>query len=294
MSGMIDTPSTPSENSFPAQKGPGKRGTEVCFVIFLVSLQILAISSGANASTCADLGKKCRPCELLAMLNSVRWNPPKFTIGLPESWPKDGPVSADGNYESSFAIAINSIGIEQHYGFFRRRFNSRNTQGRTNHVLDLFGSGFFVADPNIVSSLTGVRLGPYPREELQQPWISHPPTEIFGDIFEMSTWQNLDKSMKLRGINKFDLITMRPVGGWGESNFHNSRTNALALHFILLNVTERLAGDGVFFFQILGFIPEAVLQSIVQEIELTTPYQLRVFTDFSLQPTVTGVLKIRD
>ena len=172
--------------------------------------------------------------------------------------------------------------------FLRRR---KETHSGAN-VLELFGSGFFVKDFDSTDSITGVRWESYPPPSAGAAAAPRRPTlpEILGDVFNQKTWVSLDASMHARAIPNFDLVVMRPVGGWqtytvegrsrGDAQGYAAvGTNAISLAYVINQVVKRLSPTGQFFFSLNHMAESADLESrqlkpLVEQIEAQTGFRL--------------------
>src|SRR5688572_11346352 len=74
--------------------------------------------------------------------------------GPPEKWPND---SVFAKYEGDFATLFQDLGVKSAHNHFDDFLKPRKEKNKA-HVLDLFGSGFFV-DRKGASSVTGMRWG---------------------------------------------------------------------------------------------------------------------------------------
>jgi hypothetical protein len=175
-------------------------------------------------------------------------------VGRPESWDFDGPSMSSVPYEKSMEELFTKLGIPFDQNYFQNLVKGRSTRGLRTDALDLFGSGFFLSDVRIANSVTGLRLGPWiPRSEYPAPKLPPDfvyPTEVSGDIFRGRSWEALDRSMSERGIQKMNLVVMRPYGGWDKYRLSSGSVEASGLVYIMRRVVERLADDGEFYFTI--------------------------------------------
>ncbi len=193
----------------------------------------------------------------------------------------------------SRAETVDFRGNEYYFQEFLRRRKAAHSGA---NVLELFGSGFFVKDFDSTDSITGVRWEAYtprPGGAAAAPERPTPP-EILGDVFNQKTWASLDASMHTRGIPNFDLVVMRPIGGWQthtvEGNSFGSAqgyaavgTNAISVAYVVNQVLNRLSPTGQFFFS-LNHMAESYdiathqLKPLVDQIEAQTPYHLVLVT----------------
>lgn len=212
----------------------------------------------------------------------------RHALSSEKPWGVDGVLTTRSDYESAFGRIL-----ENKYGFFRELFQELKEGGRPVHALDLFGSGLYIEDPSLVSSITGVRLGPISLDYLGEKFNKKNwPTEIAGNIFEPSTWSKLDQSMRERKINGFQVITMRPVGGWHDLGFSWNRETKnqqakLALEYIIEETLKRLANDGIFLFRVDSTYPEQIRDF---EAELRERYGLEIFLAEELMASPTALV----
>lgn len=96
---------------------------------------------------------------------------------------------------------------------FSDHFAARRKQGRSTHVLDLFGSGVEFAGDKNVQTLTGVRLLNVPVGK-ENKLKAHNWEVVEGDLFEAETWIKLKSSLDRRAIDKVDLALLRPLGAF--------------------------------------------------------------------------------
>ncbi len=206
----------------------------------------------------------------------------KAGSGQPESWHNDGPEHAKTDYEREFSDILAMVGVTSSANYFENLLQDRHSKKQSNHVLDLFGSCFFIENQKQADSLTGLRFGPFAQDQLPSGYPKDKvPTEVLGDIFHVATWDNLDKSMAERSIPSLDLVTMRPEGGWQYLELRTANQNIHALRFIVNNVKRRLSPTGRFYFSI-HLIPQLpgslsehpLLKTFAREIEETSPYKL--------------------
>lgn len=193
---------------------------------------------------------------LVRKSDDVRYEPTD-KIGKPESWNFDGYDGAR-YYDKDFVDLYKVSGGKSIQDILK----TRKQNGQTNHVLDLFGSGFVVEDQSLANSITGVRFGPFNRTShdsfLQKAIAKMPPTptEVLGDAFHPNTWTKLRESMQSRNIPKFDLVTMRPVGAWQYLPFYRSQDgNCKAVTQMVDNVLPLLSSDGQFYFSVGPIVP---------------------------------------
>jgi len=158
-----------------------------------------------------------------------------------EKWGIDGPSS---HYEEDFAALFAAIGATpSSSNYFQEILADRKAHGLSTHVLDLFGSGFFIKNAD---SITAMRLAPMPVNSSEKTTLTFAP-QIYGNAFNNETWNRLDQSVSTRDIPKFDLVVMRPKGGWPS---FRAGDEARAIKFIVESVVKRLSKDGEFFFTI--------------------------------------------
>ncbi len=209
----------------------------------------------------SDATSACKYLELLIQAGHF----PKEGHGTAEThWDYDGPrtkhweptgqMPAKKSYEISFEPILKRTGELSAEDFFENWIQKRIKNKKTAHVLDLFGSGYFVEDRKAATSVTGLRWGPYGgnRWNASEGNPNMPkPVEVLGDITNLKTWAALDQSKKDRSIPSFDLVVMHPVGGWSGNSFGKTpEGTVLALSHIISNVHTRLSPDGRFYFDL--------------------------------------------
>lgn len=162
-----------------------------------------------------------------------------------ERWPEDGPNPF--HYEFYVKDALKQQGVGEYTGYFERFLSNRKSRGLTANALDLMGSGYFLKNPRLVDSITGLR---YQKLEISKAELEKygQPTEVTGDIFSSLTWQKLSQSMRHRNIKDFDLIVMRPAGGWNNYPFKSTDHQAESLRFVLSNAVSILNPQGEMYF----------------------------------------------
>lgn len=151
-----------------------------------------------------------------------------------EAWGVDG--SDATNPYSSYDRSFKSIFPEPAVTF--RELVKLRSHERRLHVLDLYGSAFFLS-PSEVATLTGMRLGPFKRI-FPVGFPAENWREVTGNIYSRSTWINLDKHMLTKEIGAFQLITVRPIAGvhWHQKNAIRAFLNVLGRGY------ERLDAEG--------------------------------------------------
>lgn len=183
--------------------------------------------------------------ESFNQLSETIWIP-QAPRKLPESWDFDGPGSS-GYYGLTFSESLKVVGMDS----FESMLFARRQSKSSTHVLDLFGSGFFIDDQRLATSITGLRLAPYNRIKLGSYPEKDVPVEVTGDANDPLTWHSLSQSMNQRGIPSFDLIIMRPDGAWRSGAFFNRADRMfLAMSFIIYQTLLRISETGYFFFNI--------------------------------------------
>ena len=221
-------------------------------------------------------------------LQSTGWSPTEGH-GAPESWTLDGPKDLTRNYDPAlsydqdFYDLIRSAHGPSGVNYFARFLSERQAHGQNTHVLDLFGSGFFVGTNPAAQSVTGLRWGAFKPKSQSESLPTFVPTEILGDIWNSATWDQLESSMQTRGIPSLDLVTMNPHGGWKNSPFYASAKNnsaVVALSLIVGQVLRVLSPTGAFYFSIpvdptAGKLSEhQLLQDLTDLIEERTRFRL--------------------
>lgn len=248
---------------------------------FFLSTRGFALPQNPNPLTCA---------ALLRTLQIIHKRPPISGIGPDGRWHIDGISTAESRYAADFQyILTQTVNSEIIRPFFRALIDDRQRRGHTTHVLELFGSGFFVADIESVSSITGLRFEHYsnsPNPNVQaigEPYRDTPELpEVLGDIFNPLTWLKLSRSMRTRKIPKMDLIVMNPGRPWlgtltpGSLNMTND-LEATALAFIILNVVKRLSVDGQFYFRIPSSNGSFTSHPLLKQLERDLPGRKFIF-----------------
>ncbi len=217
-------------------------------------------------------------------------------------WFIDGVVDTKKDYETDFSDILAKLEIYSPINYFENLLRSRKTLAKGANVADLFGSGFFIENQTLADSITGLRFGAYSRGSLPMNYpAAKVPVEILGDIINPNTWDKLDKSISVRGIPSFDIVVMRPVGGWWAGPWsQTAEDNINALKYILGNAMLRLSPDGYFFFKIhfenhiLGSLSDnPLLKEIVHDIESVTTNKLILFSQMDEEveiKSLSGVL----
>jgi len=201
-------------------------------------------------------------------------------FGGPETWQSDG-THGTTKYDTDFSELYAETGQSS----FTDLLKDRKQLAQTTHILDLFGSGFFVENPELADSITGMRWGPIDRTstdahtQLLLNQLPATPNEILGDAMNPKTWEKLKVSMRDRKIPKIDLVTMRPHGGWLDNAF-DPLMNATAIEIMVENVLSILSDNGRFYFSVDtlmyqgNFSQIEPLLNLQERIESTTPYRL--------------------
>jgi hypothetical protein len=174
-------------------------------------------------------------------------------------------------------MILAQLGVVAKKGYFERVLSWRRQQALSTHVLDIFGSGFFIKHPLQPDSITGIRVDSYFGPDVLPAALR--PFEIAGDALEPTTWAELDGSMRARSIPAFDLIAMRPLMAWDYSLGEKSMERAhFALKYIVAQALARLSPEGQFYFTIMSPVEPRqayrVLRDVAQRIALETPYKL--------------------
>ncbi len=262
-------------------------------IFFFAIAQIMFFNASTFASSCNDIlgldTTSSRESAVLEASQELISSGLSIHSGIRENdfWGIDGAFRSARRYERTFSDVFRRV----HGTIFRRGFFVRLTTflklkyGRVD-VLDLFGSGYFVRNP-FMTSITGLRIGAFSRDNIMTKWMPDYwiqrklPPQVLGDIFNLKTWENLDKSMKSRGIKGMNLVVMRPVGGWGTraQPFTNAQTEAAAFKFIMENVLQRLKKEGRFYFALAhnNDLNEIMsyLKPFAEEIAKSTDYKLQ-------------------
>jgi len=191
-------------------------------------------------------------------------------------WSVDGP---DSSYESSMRATIEGLGRPFDPEYFSNLLKARRANHQSTHVLDLMGSGYFLKDQKVADSITGLRLEPL---QLTDGQINRYGTraEVVGDIFDPQTWENLKRNMKERRIPGFDLIVMRPEGGWQQHDFGSTDAQATSLVTILSKALSLLNPSGEIYFALSqsGFEGSTethpAIVAFQQKLAKETPYRM--------------------
>lgn len=211
-------------------------------VLPLVTLFAFAAlaKDGPSLRRCPQLlGEFAMTKKVLARLvgGSHRWDEK-------DKWDFDGTyaVGDPHSYNMMFQSVLGERGFER-LAIRRRR------QGLSTHVLDLFGSAVFSPLPQAFDSLTGVRLRVLPAGAVGDEYADVDWQQVAGNLFQRSTWVDLDRSIAERGITKFDLIVIRSAGPFQvTSQLVNgpAKQSLLGLYFsILSRAWERLSDSGM-------------------------------------------------
>ena len=116
-------------------------------------------------------------------------------------------------WEADTAVDVERYPYDREFGqlwgsrTFEKFLLDRKNAGKSNHLLDLFGSGG--VDPQNMSydSMTGVRLST--AGDLQNPRQR----VLQGNLFSPRTWRLIASSLKQRDIPHIDVATIRPLAG---------------------------------------------------------------------------------
>lgn len=163
-----------------------------------------------------------------------------------DKWQFDAPfyvTGGKGSYDRFFAPLLQEEGVDTFSGLLE----ARGRAGLSRHVLELFGSGYFIEDFTTVDTVTGVRLldaSLATIEELQEVMgdihdrdpllrISRAISRIEevtaspkwslveGNPFKPDTWGKLDSSRKKREIPSFGVTVIKPEAAFEEAEiFH--------------------------------------------------------------------------
>ncbi len=259
----------------------------VCALVILTYLApIRAIFADDNQ---LHLTNERRCSQIFVDLISSGWKGPVKSKGIPEIWTFDGLDFGQEYYVKDFAKAFNQTDVKSHEKFFKDFLKTRKKEKKHTHVLDLMGSGFFLENSKNTDSITGLRLNPFDKSFLPENYNHNDmPEQILGDIFDAKTWEKLDMSARNRGILSFDLIVLRPHGGWENQSFSDKHGKSLlSLNYVIRKTIERLSPDGRFYFSIpwtLRLSPEKpdftyYLGDLTSDIERHTPFRLILDTD---------------
>lgn len=210
---------------------------------------------------------------------------PRALMGdIDSEWATDGvenPPHTGQSYEDSFAPFLYELGANT----FSDYLSERKALGKNTHVLDLFGGGYFLQDLDSVDSITGVRLEDID-ERIEQELLTDVQSldlstrqfyqdqlsffqtlkrfdrreVIEGNLFRFKTWDQINTSMRNRGIPAFDMIVCRPVGpfmprDYFDVNGEDNRTLKITYLRLLRNAYNLLgSNDGI----LMSEIPEGV------------------------------------
>ncbi|MES2767624.1 MAG: hypothetical protein V4596_00640 [Bdellovibrionota bacterium] len=211
-------------------------------------------------------------------------------------WRVDGAFRKRHAYELSFKYLLNKIGIKEIDSYFENYLMSLRENGRSTHVLDLFGSGVFLRDPTLADSSTGMRFEPLDWANAGVE-MKNRPREVIGDITHLQTWKMLDRFMENKDIPKMDLVVMRPDGGWWQAPWFKKDSQYFSvLRFIIFNTLARMSPDGQFYFDIKWrgvdvrkSTHRKAIESLKKEIWDNTPYEL-IIVDI-VEPTAIKTLE---
>ena len=139
----------------------------ILFLSLLISLNASAILCQELMANLANGHEVIYGREPLNRLIEItpNWKPIEGS-GKPERWSFDGHDGAK-YYDQDFADLYTRTGQKS----LSEILTHRRSDGRTNHVLDIFGSGFFVEDQSLADSITGVRLGPFSKEKTNYDYV---------------------------------------------------------------------------------------------------------------------------
>lgn len=257
-------------------------------------MRLIALALSLSVSVVWASGSKLGvdPNEALASKEScldslitatTDWKPAEGH-GTPEVWDFDGFDGAK-YYNIHFEELFQIRGVRSILDILKKRGSS----GKSNHVLDLFGSGFVVENRSDADSVTGLRFGSLARESADKrkqtllSQLPENPPEVLGDAMNPETWRHLKESMGERGIPAMDLVTMRPMGGWQSQPFsQNAESNALAVSLMVKNVLEILSQDGEFYFYVQfrhvggDYTNHPVLKKLLDQVEEDTAFRLKL------------------
>ena len=121
-------------------------------------------------------------------------------------WAYDGPaIRKFSPYEPDFAEVLAQRGVADVSNYFVNFIANRKAKGETAHVVDLFGSGYFLP-PWTADSMTGVRLmhRPLTDYEVFQGYTMKP-HQVTGDIFQEATWIDLQRSLRATERHYYEL-----------------------------------------------------------------------------------------
>lgn len=230
--------------------------------------------------------------------------------GPPQYWGVDGTVQKGMEYEFSFewlarpSIANRTISRQPYFDRFLQE-RRRNNQGT--HVLELFGSGFFVDEIELADSLTGFRWDPFDLDRMTSDIRKYGPSAkreippaILGDIMNPDSWSQLDASMRSRSIPKMDLVVSRPVWGWKlQPYFSSIEGNTLAIAYIVTQTIRRLSNHGEFYFEFSidsydgDFLEHPTIRNLRNEVETTSSFRIdwKLYTTNGLLTNVLGVVR---
>lgn len=167
-------------------------------------------------------------------------------------WGKDTPVFLAGEV-GSYDYFFSPILKEEGYDTFQEWLRNRRMKGLPAHVLDLFGSGYFIDDLDSVDSITGMRVLDSSEIELarlqetrfpacvpifqEQNTIAVDKMTMYaqsgkwrvvpGNIYHPDTWRRLDEDPR-QLTRMYDLVTVKPEGAFlHDEIFHPDDTHAV-------------------------------------------------------------------
>jgi len=215
----------------------------------------------------------------------------KYKTAHLDTYSHDGLNQPKNTYEETFAPFISTSFLEIIQGM--------KTEGKSTHVLDLFGGGYFLENLDPIDSLTAIRLcnidaelirrGTFiflacrssDEEELVSKRQAHlrnfrdskKRSVLTGNLYLNSTWAELRKHMEEKCIGSFDLIVCRPQVAF-RNKFFLDRVIPLEAYDIIFaklfkRATTQLSKSGILFTQVPEYVELQQLQQLKEEYEAT-------------------------
>lgn len=156
-----------------------------------------------------------------------------------ERWTVDGGSS---DYDRDFDLALEKAGTKPSEAYFKDLVAERRKNSAGTNMVDLMGSGLALPY-DLADSVTGLRLKHLKLEDGDLIPGASMPTQVIGNVLDLQTWQDLDSSLRSRGVKRVDLFVMRPMGGWDKIG-SNSNSHVEAVTKICKLAFERLSENG--------------------------------------------------
>ncbi len=197
--------------------------------IYLIYIYLLLFyyTSIANSHECSPLFKKIR-----TGLKQITF----LTQQENDHWAADGYHSR--SYNSDFQPLLDERSIEEW-------LLMRKAQGKSTHILDLFGSAVFLKEKsNLADTLTGARLLDLnDHETMNKSWdlYQHDHWSVVpGDLFQKKTWKILEEELRKKNAMPVDLITFRPMAGIA---YYGGVQGFLQIFFIMMKRAYKLLSN---------------------------------------------------